>query len=112
MYVIIWQFDVEPAQAAEFEHVYGPAGSWAAFFGKSADYRGTHLFRDVTVPHRYLTFDHWASREAFQKFEGANAAEYQSLDAVAAPLNIRERRLGAFLSQQEDDDGTHPPAGH
>jgi hypothetical protein len=109
MYVIIWQFDVEPAQAAEFERVYGPTGSWAAFFGKSADYRGTRLFCDVAVPHRYLTFDHWTSKEAFQEFERANGAEYQSLDADAdaAPLNILEQRLGAFLSQEGDDVAPH-----
>jgi heme-degrading monooxygenase HmoA len=111
MYVIIWQFDVEPVQAAEFEQVYGSAGSWAAFFGRSADYRGTRLFRDVAVPHRYLTFDHWTSKEAFQKFDRENAAEYQSLDAGASPLNIHEQRLGAFFSQDEGDDDT-PAAGH
>jgi heme-degrading monooxygenase HmoA len=110
MYVIIWQFDVEPAQAAEFERVYGPTGSWAEFFGRSAGYRGTRLFRDVAVPHRYLTFDRWISKEAFQEFERENAAEYQSLDADAAPLNIREVRLGAFLSQ-EGDGGMPPHAG-
>lgn len=112
MYVIIWQFDVEPAQAAEFERVYGPAGTWAAFFGRSADYRGTRLYLDVAIPHRYLTFDHWTSKEAFQKFECDHAAEYQSLDAGTAPLNIREVRLGAFLCQYEGSDGTPAAPGH
>src|SRR3954469_20577215 len=112
MYVIIWQFDVEPGQVVEFERVYGPAGSWAAFFGRSAEYRGTRLFRDIAMPHRYVTFDYWTSKEAFQEFERENAAEYQSVDAIAAPLNSRERRLGAFLSKEEGDDGTPPAPGH
>jgi hypothetical protein len=112
MYVIIWQFDVDPAHVVEFERVYGPAGSWAAFFGRSPDSRGTRLLRDVAVPYRYLTFDHWTSKEAFQKFEREYAAEYQSLDAGAAPLNIREVRLGAFVSQEEGDGGAPRAASH
>ena len=112
MYVIIWQFDVEPAQVAEFERVYGPSGSWAAFFGRSADYRGTRLFRDVAVPYRYLTFDHWTSKEAFQKFERENAAEYQSLDAGAAPLNIRERATGGLPVPGRGRRRHAPATGH
>jgi heme-degrading monooxygenase HmoA len=100
MYVIIWQFDVEPVHAAEFERTYGPEGSWAEFFRRSADYRGTRLFRDTEIPYRYLTFDYWTSRQAFQGFEREHAAEYQSLDGNFAAFSLHEEHLGAFVTSE------------
>ena len=109
MYVILWQFDVEPAHTAEFERIYGSAGRSAEFFRRSPDYRGTHLLYDTEVPYRYVTFDHWTSKEAFQKFEREHAEEYQSLDANFAAFSRHEKHLGTFVTSEGEGKGREVP---
>jgi hypothetical protein len=97
-YLIVWEFRVKPESIAEFERVYGPEGSWARLFRRSADYEGTELLRDRGRAGRYLTIDRWTSHEALRKFKQEFAAEYAALDKECEQLTETELRLGDFES--------------
>ena len=103
-YVLLWEFEVRPTAAVEFERRYGPDGAWAALFREAPDYIGTALLRDDGQPARYLTIDRWRSRQAYDAFRSANAGRYGALDEECEHLTTSERILGAFT----DIDG--PPA--
>lgn len=99
MFVIVWQFEVQPKHAAEFEKQYGSAGAWAQFFSQSDEYLGTRLLRDAEQPYQYITLDFWKSEAAFQEFENRFHEEYKSLDSTFERLTVLEIRLGTFVSE-------------
>jgi len=97
MFVILWQFDISEEKIAGFEAAYGPQGSWATLFARSAEHQGTELLKDAYVPGRYVTLDRWQSEEAFRAFRAQYDAEYEALDRACDSVTSAETRIGAFL---------------
>ncbi len=96
--MVIWEFQVNTEAKLPFEQAYGPAGDWVRLFSRSSDYRGTQLLRDIDWPGRYLTFDHWTSREALRQFKQTHQADYDALDKQCEALTDNESLLGEFES--------------
>ena len=95
-YTYMWEFIVEPAQLEEFQHYYGPDGSWVALFRKAPGYLDTRLLRDRTDARRFITIDRWMTVDAHRSFRSAFAREYAELDARCASFTARETSLGEF----------------
>ena len=95
-YAYVWEYLVSAKTAREFERVYGPEGEWAALFRRHPGYRRTELLRDLDRG-RYLTIDHWESREACAAFREAFAAEFKALDERCERLTSRETLVGEFV---------------
>ncbi|MFZ5625337.1 MAG: antibiotic biosynthesis monooxygenase family protein [Gemmatimonadota bacterium] len=93
MYLVVWQYDVDPAQAARFEQYYGPAGAWAALFRRARGFLGLELYRETSIPGRYLTIDRWESLTALELFRHQFANEYAALDAACETMTFSERKL-------------------
>ena len=95
-YLASWEFEIKPSSRAQFEEVYGSDGAWARLFRQCPGFRGTKLIRDLARHGRYLTLDHWSSREAFHAFKQEHANEYASLDKQCESLTERETMVGEF----------------
>ena len=95
-YSYVWEFHVDERRRAEFERHYGPDGSWAALFRRSAGYVETLLLRDAANPLRYLTIDRWESEAAYLAFRARCAAEYAELDRRCELLTTKEISLGHY----------------
>jgi len=89
----LWEFEVDPDHAVEFEAAYGPEGDWARLFRRSPAYLGTELWRDAGG-RRYWTLDRWRDSEAFAAFRALHGADYAALDARCERLTTGERKLG------------------
>lgn len=98
LYVSIWEFSVKKGRESQFEQRYGPEGEWAHLFRRHAGYVGTELHRDIAVPGRYVTVDHWVSKEAWDAFREVWEEEYRELDETCQALTVVERPLGSFHS--------------
>jgi heme-degrading monooxygenase HmoA len=96
MFVVVWQFEIAEDKIAGFEAAYGPKGSWAELFGKSANYLGTELLHDAYEQGRYLTVDRWASEQDFRAFRKEHDHEYETLDRACDDLTAKETRVGAY----------------
>ena len=81
-----------------FEETYGPNGAWGQLFRQSPDYLGTELIRDLDHLGRYLTLDHWTSRESLHRFKQAHQSAYAALDKQCESLTEKETFLGDFES--------------
>lgn len=92
----IWEFTVQPGEAPAFERDYGPEGDWARLFRRDPAYIRTDLHRDLGRPGRYVTIDHWTSREACRGFRQKFSAEFDAIDARCGTYTISERHLGDF----------------
>ena len=97
-YLALWEFQVKPESVSTFEETYGPDGAWAQLFRQSPDYLGTELLRGLDHPDRYLTLDHWTSRESLHRFKQDHHAAYAALDKQCESLTERETFLGDFES--------------
>ncbi len=101
-FTTIWEFHVKPGARSRFAKIYGPEGEWAQLFRCSPGYRGTTLLHDRDRPGRYLTLDHWNSREALQQFKREHHADYVALDKECESLAETELFVGDFESAIAD----------
>lgn len=97
MYFILWEFEIAPRRAAEFQSIYSPRGEWAQLFAQAPGYLGTELLHSCDAATRFLTIDRWAREEDWANFQQKFSVPYQALDACCAGLTLNQRRLGAFL---------------
>jgi heme-degrading monooxygenase HmoA len=95
-FATLWEFRVSGDRRAEFEHHYGPQGSWVELFRKADGYVGTQLLHDRSLPSRYLTVDWWDSLEAYRRFRERFAEPYAALDRLCENLTTRETPLGEY----------------
>ena len=65
-------------------------------FSGDPAYGGTKLVRDISAPRRYLTFDFWETRLAYEEFRRLRAEEYRAIDEVCEGLTEREAKIGEF----------------
>jgi ribosomal-protein-alanine N-acetyltransferase len=111
-FTVVWEFRVKPGKQRGFERAYGPEGDWVQLFRRSEDYLGTELIRDHGLRLRYVTLDHWNSRQAYLRFKKENRRAYQVLDAKCEALTTRERRIGefdGFESKENNSSLAGPP---
>jgi quinol monooxygenase YgiN len=95
-YLALWEFQVKPESISAFEGIYGPDGDWAHLFRQSPHYLGTQLLRDLNHPGRYVTLDHWTSRESLHRFKQDHQSAYSTLDKQCESLTEKENFLGDF----------------
>ena len=87
MYVAMWRFTTNDAQA--FEQHYCSDGTWAQLFRRSSEYVRTDLLTDGTA---YFTLDWWTSREAYDAFRAEHADEYARVDRECEAVTVTEER--------------------
>jgi len=95
-YVYLWRFVVRPRSEAAFEAAYGLEGDWIRLFRQADGYLGTELLRDQARPRTYVTVDRWSSREAWETFRAARAADWEAIDERCRALTEREEEIGRF----------------
>ena len=96
MFIILWEYNVQPENQSEFESIYSPNGTWAELFKKSAGHLGTELLHDTVSLQRYLTIDRWKSKEEYDAFLSEYEAEYKVLNAQCEGLTESESLLGKW----------------
>jgi heme-degrading monooxygenase HmoA len=92
-FVAIWKFRVKPECVAEFVRAYAPDGSWAQLFGRASGFISTSLIYSDELRGEYVTIDRWQSRDAYQSFRAAFAAEYAKLDEQFQKLTVSEESV-------------------
>src|SRR5690242_8954800 len=96
MIYIIWEFQINSHQTAEFEKAYGSQGTWATLFAKSKNYHGTTLIKDNINIGRYLTIDYWDKLADFDLFIKKFSKDYQKLDDLCEKITSSEKKIGIF----------------
>lgn len=94
--MIIWEYQVKPAHAAEFEEIYSADGPWARLFQKNAGFLGTQLLREHGNMAHYITIDRWESLHDYEAFQAQWKTEYEALDSECEGLTEQETFLGKW----------------
>jgi heme-degrading monooxygenase HmoA len=95
-YLVLWEFQANAEQQAEFERHYGPEGSWAMLFRRAPGYLETRLLKDRSQNLRYVTIDRWESIDAYRAFRACYSRQYEDLDRLCDGLTTHEAALGEF----------------
>ncbi len=95
MHVVVWEYEVEPAQVPAFEAAYGEGGAWVALFATDPAWLGTRLLKDAATSGVYVTIDCWRSAKDYARFRAMQARAYAGIDDRCAALTRRETRLFA-----------------
>jgi heme-degrading monooxygenase HmoA len=101
MYVILWEFVVRPEKVEAFVAAYGSDGPWAQLFAQADGYLGTELLSSAkTSQHQvFITIDRWQTAGHFAQFEARFGTHYGTLDTQLEELTLKERKLGAYVSE-------------
>ena len=108
-FTVVWEFRVRAGRQRSFEQAYGPEGDWVQLFRRSEDYLGTELIRDRGLRLRYVTLDHWNSRQAYLRFKKENRRAYQAIDAQCEALTTGEKLIGEFDGFESTENNSSLP---
>lgn len=97
-YITIWKYKIKSEKKDEFENLYGNYGEWVKLFQKFPGYIKTELHRDINDPDRYITIDHWESKEAYYNFKEQSKKEYLEIDKMGEDSTLEEKHIGEFVS--------------
>jgi hypothetical protein len=96
MFCYIWEYVVKPEFAENFIELYGTSGAWVNLFSLDQQYIRTDLIRDQENSLRFITVDHWTSKEACYSFRESNRKTFEAIDTQGDRYTVSETFLGDF----------------
>ncbi len=105
---MVREFLVSEGRQRDFERIFGPAGIWPEFLGRSRQYLVSELRLKSKTERRFTLKDYWESHLGFEAFRAIHQLDCDRFDQLIAreELVIREEFLGAFyLDDSESDEG-------
>jgi hypothetical protein len=95
---VVWQFDIRPATAAEFERMYGADGGWTKLSRRSRSFLGSSFLRDIGSDSRYLLVEYWGEMVVYEKHLTDLSDEIHDLEQARARLIERMETIGVFTA--------------
>jgi len=95
-YAYVWEFVVRPEAREEFLEAYSSGGTWETLFQKDDRFLETEFLGDVNDEYRFMTVDHWESKDAMEAFLVKYAEEYKKIDDKCESFTESENYLGEF----------------
>jgi heme-degrading monooxygenase HmoA len=95
----IWEYEIKSELHTEFIEAYEPNGLWANLFSQCEGYIKTELKQEAGVhPTKFLTIDHWRSKNDFLAMKQAVSQDYHKLDKQCEAYTLSEKHIGFFKS--------------
>ena len=93
MKVRVWRYLVAADVRAEFEHEYGPQGSWARLFASSPGFLDTSLYAEVDRPGIYVTVDRFRTAADWEVFRAEQDVAYTETGNRLSHLILEQDEL-------------------
>ena len=103
MIAVVWQFDVRPGAAAEFEQMYGSDGEWTNLSRRSRSFLGSSFLRDVASDSRYLVIEYWSEMMVYEKHVAGYRKQLDALEQRRAALVDQMQPVGVFTALDVPD---------
>ena len=98
MVAVVWQFDIRPGSAEEFERLYGADGDWTKLSRRSRSFLGSSFLRDIGTESRYLLVEYWGEMVVYEKHVADFGDELQALERERERLVERMETIGVFTA--------------
>jgi hypothetical protein len=96
MFIIIWQYTINPQHLKSFTEYYHSSGNWVKFFQQSPYYFETEFFSGENE-NQFLTIDKWMDEKTYEQFLTENKKEYQKIDKLCEGFTVEESLIGKYL---------------
>lgn len=98
MVAVVWQFDVRPGAAEDFERLYGSDGEWTRLSRRSRSFLGSSFMRDIASETRYLLVEYWSEMLVYEKHLASFTTPLKVLEKQRAALVERIEAVGVFTA--------------
>jgi hypothetical protein len=98
MYIVIWQYSVNPQHLQSFIDYYHAAGEWVKFFQPSPQYFGTEFYALAESDYTFITIDKWMTQASYEQFLAEHKEAYQQLDKQCEGFTVEETLIGKYLT--------------
>jgi ubiquinone biosynthesis protein UbiJ len=95
---VVWQFDIRPEMAADFERLYGADGDWTKLSRRSRSFLGSSFLRDIGTESRYLLVEYWGEMVVYEKHLADFDDEVHALERERERLVDRMETVGVFTA--------------
>jgi hypothetical protein len=95
MFIIIWQYTINPNFRDVFIEHYKADGVWANFFQQSPHYFGTDFFE--TDDNQFVTVDKWQAEVYYERFLENYRKEYKEIDDRCEQFTVAEELAGKYI---------------
>lgn len=96
MVAVVWQFDIDPGKAAEFERLYGADGEWTKLSRRSRSFLGSSFLKDIAHEDRYLLVEYWSEMVIYERHMAAFKTAVAGLERQRDRYVRRIEPLGVF----------------
>jgi quinol monooxygenase YgiN len=95
---VVWQFDIRPGTAEQFERLYGADGDWTKLSRRSRSFLGSSFLRDIGTESRYLLVEYWGEMVVYEKHVADFGDELEALERERGRLVERMETIGVFTA--------------
>ncbi len=103
MVAVVWNIEISPEHAEDFERFYGADGEWTALSRRSRSFLGSSFLRDLAHPVRYLLVEYWSEMVVYEKHLSDFNPEVEALEAERDRFVTRLEALGVFTALDVPD---------
>jgi quinol monooxygenase YgiN len=100
---VVWQIEVRPDLAEEFERFYGADGEWTKLSRRSRSFLGSSFLRDIVAENRYLLVEYWSEMLVYERHRADYSDETKSLETERKRFVVRFDPLGVFTALDVPD---------
>jgi len=93
---VVWQFQVKPGRADEFEQLHGADGDWTSLSRKSRSFLGSSFLRDLADARRYVLVEYWSEMVVYERHLSDFSKEMESIQARREEMVAETTSLGLF----------------
>jgi quinol monooxygenase YgiN len=95
---VVWQFDIRPGAAEDFERFYGADGDWTRMSRRSRSFLGSSFLRDMGTESRYLLVEYWGEMVVYEKHVADFSDELHALEQERERLVEHMETIGVFTA--------------
>src|SRR6478736_6507349 len=98
MVAVVWQFDIRPEAADDFERLYGADGEWTKLSRRSRSFLGSSFLKAMGSDTRYLLVEYWGEMVVYEKHLVDFSDELEALEKARQRLVERMETVGVFTA--------------
>ncbi len=103
MVAVVWQFDIHPGSADDFERLYGADGTWTKLSRRSRSFLGSSFLRAMGSDTRYLLVEYWGEMVVYEKHLADFSEHVNALEQQRERLVERMETVGVFTALDVPD---------
>ena len=96
MLAVVWQFEIQPGRADDFERLHGADGEWTKISRRSRSFLGSSFLKELANPRRYFLVEYWSEMFVYEKHLADFSDQMEELKAKRADMIVETVPFGIF----------------